>query len=136
MRILVLGDLAATGFGTVTGDLGQAMLAQGADVRFVSLNQHRELPPGFEGRVISIGTSDGWIGTPKSPEEAEIATRRMQALFREIDGWSPEAAIVIGDHASVDFSGILDFIPEGFPALHYVPVEGVGMKPGHAAIWR
>ena len=136
MRILVLGDLAATGFGTVTGELGQAMLAQGADVRFVSLNQHRELPPGFEGRVISIGTSDGWIGTPKSPEEAEIATRRMQALFREIDGWSPEAAIVIGDHASVDFSGILDFIPEGFPALHYVPIEGVGMKPGHAAIWR
>ncbi|HEY6012459.1 MAG TPA: glycosyltransferase, partial [Candidatus Limnocylindrales bacterium] len=72
---------------------------------------------------------------PKSPEEAEIILRRMDALFHEIDGWSPEAAIIIGDHASVDFSDILRFIPDGFPAFHYVPIEGVGLKPRHADIW-
>lgn len=135
-RVLILGDLGTTGFGTVTADLGKAMLAQGTDVRFVSLNQTKHLPPEFAGRVISLGTSDGWIGTPKSPEEAEIITRRMETLFREIDGWSPEAGIIIGDHASVDLSDILQFIPDGFPMLHYVPIEGVGLKPAHALIWR
>lgn len=134
-RILVLGDLAATGFGTVTTDLGRAMLARGEDLRFVSLNESHTLPPGFAERVVHVGTSDGWIGTPKSPEEAEIIVRRMESLFRDIDGWTPEAAIIIGDHASVDLSDILRFIPDGFPAFHYVPIEGVGLKPGHAVIW-
>jgi glycosyltransferase involved in cell wall biosynthesis len=135
-RILVLGDLGTTGFGTVTIDLGQALLDLGVDVRFVSLNQSKDLPEAFKGRVIALGTTDGWIGTPKAPEEAEIILRRMDALFHEIDGWSPEAAIIIGDHASVDFSDILRFIPDGFPAFHYVPIEGIGLKPGHARIWQ
>jgi glycosyltransferase involved in cell wall biosynthesis len=136
MRLLVLGDLAVSGFGTVTSDLGAALLKQDVDVRFVSLNQSKDLPEAFKGRVIALGTTDGWIGTPKSPEEAEVILRRMDALFREIDGWSPEAAIIIGDHASVDLSDILRFIPDGFPVWHYVPVEGVGLKPRHADIWR
>lgn len=135
-RIVILGDLGATGFGTVTLDLGRAMLAKGEDVRFVSLNKATELPSEFAGRVINVGTTDGWIGTPKSPEEAELIMRRMESLFREIDGWSPEAAIIIGDHASVDLSDILQFIPDGFPVFHYVPIEGVGLKPAHANIWR
>jgi len=134
VRIVVFGDLAATGFGTVTSDLGAAMLAQGADLRLVSLNRLDAVPPGLEGRVVDLATSDGWIGTP-TEGQAEAVVARMRSLFRSIDGWEPEAAIVIGDHASVDFSGLLDFIPEGFPVLHYVPIEGVGMKPGHAAIW-
>ena len=37
-RILFFGDLAPTGFGTVTTDLGSALLALGEDVRFVSQN--------------------------------------------------------------------------------------------------
>lgn len=134
-RILVLGDLASTGFGTVTCDLGRAMLARGEDLRFVSLNERKDLPPEFSERVIHLGTTDGWIATPRNPEEAELIVRRMESLFRDIDGWSPEAAIIIGDHASVDLSEILRFIPDGFPAFHYVPIEGVGLKPGHAAIW-
>ncbi len=32
-RILFFGDLAATGFGTVTMDLGRALLDRGEDVR-------------------------------------------------------------------------------------------------------
>lgn len=136
MHLLVLGDLATTGFGTVTMDLGRALLTRGEDVKFVSLNERKDLPPEFADRVIHVGTQDGWIGTPKSPEEAEIIVRRMESLFREIDGWSPDAAIVIGDHASVDLADIVRLIPEGFPVFHYVPIEGVGLKPGHAEIWR
>ena len=38
-RVLFLGDLAGTGFGTVTRDLGRELLARGLDVRFMSLNE-------------------------------------------------------------------------------------------------
>lgn len=134
--ILLVGDLGQTGFGTVTLDLGLALLRRGEDLRIVSLNKAAKLPVEFEGRVVDVGASDGWIGSARSPEEQEIIFRRMESLFRDVDGWTPDAAIVVGDHASVDLSGITTFIPEGFPVLHYVPIEGVGLKPGHAAIWR
>lgn len=134
-RILFLGDLGTTGFGTVTLDLGLAFLARGEDVRFVSLNTASQLPPEFEGRLVDVGTKDGWIGSPIDGDDAAVESRRAQ-VFRDIDGWVPEAAIITGDHASVDLSGILRFIPPALPVFHYVPIEGVGLKPGHAEIWR
>lgn len=135
MRIVFLGDLGQTGFGTVTLDLGRQLLAKGQDVRFVSLNKARSLPPEFAGRLIEVGTKDGWIGSPIDGDEATVEARRM-AVFRNIDGWVPEAAIITGDHASVDLSGITRLIPPGLPVFHYVPIEGIGLKPGHAEIWR
>ena len=133
-RILILGDLGQTGFGTVTLDLGLALLRRAEDVRFVSLNSAAALPPEFEGRVVEVGTKDGWIGTALDGDEEAVERRRAQ-VFRDIDGWIPEAAIIIGDHASVDLSGVLRLIPDDLPVFHYVPIEGVGLKPGHAAIW-
>lgn len=134
-RIIFLGDLGPTGFGTVTLDLGRALLARGEDVRFVSLNKAQTLPPEFAGRVIEVGTKDGWIGSPLDGDEDAVELARA-SVFRNIDGWVPEAAIIVGDHASVDLSGVLRLIPSGLPAFHYVPIEGVGLKPGHADIWK
>lgn len=134
-RILILGDLGSTGFGTVTLDLGLAMLRRGEDVRFISLNTASSLPPEFEGRVVDVGTKDGWIGSPLDGDVAAVERRQAQ-VFRDIEGWVPEAAIIIGDHASVDLSGVLRLIPDSLRVLHYVPIEGVGLKPGHADIWR
>jgi glycosyltransferase involved in cell wall biosynthesis len=39
VKLLFFGDLAPTGFGTVTMDLGRALLALGHDLRFVSQNE-------------------------------------------------------------------------------------------------
>jgi hypothetical protein len=100
-----------------------------------SLNKAKSLPPEFEGRLLEVGTKDGWIGSALDGDEEAVERRRM-AVFRDIDGWVPEAAIIIGDHASVDLSGIVRLIPDGLPTFHYVPIEGVGLKPGHADIWR
>ena len=38
-RVLILGDTAGTGFGTVTRDLASAMVRRGDDVRIVSMNE-------------------------------------------------------------------------------------------------
>ncbi|HEX5451883.1 MAG TPA: hypothetical protein VFW86_05790, partial [Candidatus Limnocylindrales bacterium] len=93
-RILFLGDLAATGFGTVTLDLGRALLDRGEDVRFCSLNEQpgTELPEPFASRTALFGQADGWLGA-QTVERLEGMV--SGALFE--DGWTPEAGIVVGD---------------------------------------
>ena len=55
MRVLFFGDMASTGFGSVTTDLGRQMLDQGADVRFVSQNDTGDdLPEPFRSRTVDL----------------------------------------------------------------------------------
>lgn len=140
-RILFLGDSAGTGFGTVTRDLGAALLARGEDVRFVSLNEvpGGELDEPFVGRTAIIGTDEGWLARPHDTDSAELFMERVQRLFTGgafEDGWTPEAAIVLGDMGSLKVSPVLGLIPDGFPAFHYVPVEGVWLPPAWGLIWK
>ena len=159
MRLLILGDTAGTGFGTVTGNLGREFLALGADVRFVSLNERMTpvlVEEPFVGRTAEIGR--GWLQMPDAPEppgggatpEEEEHFRRATeawAVYRQKiegwalgnlfpDGWPPEAAIIIGDVGSLKLSPFPNFIPDGFPVFHYVPVEGVGLPPLWREVWK
>ena len=61
-RLLFAGDLAQTGFGTVTIDLGRALLGLGVDVRFLSLNETGVVPPEpFASRTALLGQPGGWL---------------------------------------------------------------------------
>jgi glycosyltransferase involved in cell wall biosynthesis len=51
VKLLFLGDLAITGFGSVTTDLGRALIEAGVDARFVSQNQLDALPEPFFSRT-------------------------------------------------------------------------------------
>lgn len=139
-RVLFLGDLAATGFGTVTMDLGRAMLAAGDDLRFLSLNETPgELPEPFGSRTFRVGQSDGWIYSPTTVEEAQLMQARIIGLFSGAswpDGWTPEAAIVLGDFEAVR-SGVVPAALEqaSIPILHYCPVEGIDLPPSWGTFW-
>jgi glycosyltransferase involved in cell wall biosynthesis len=136
VKLLILGDSAGTGFGTVTADLGSALLRHGQDVRFISLNEqpNGELEEPFVNRTAIIGQRDGWLGMadPKLAQE-RLARLMTGGLFE--DGWTPEAAVVIGDAGSLKISPLIEYIPQGFPAFHYIPIEGVGLPPSWAALW-
>lgn len=135
-RILFLGDLAGTGFGTVTMDLGRALLARGEDVRFLSLNEKPgALPEPFASRTALMGAPDGWLGLA-DPEQtqARLAGMFTGSLFE--DGWTPDAGIIIGDVVALKLSPVRSLIPEGFPVFHYCPIEGVGLPPRWAEVWR
>ena len=139
-RILFFGDMAGTGFGTVTADLGRAMLKLGEDVRFLSINETGDkLPEPLASRTFSMGHADGWIHVPQNEEDAREMVERLTGLFTGAsfpDGWKPEAAILLGDPESVKRSSIVGFVPKGFPVFHYVPIEGVGLPPRwKEAIW-
>lgn len=135
-RILFVGDLAGTGFGTVTMDLGRALLDLGEDVRFVSMNEGTDaLPEPFASRTAIVGAPSGWLGL----EDPTLTTERLTGAFTGgifEDGWTPEAAILLGDPAAFQQSPILGYIPDGFLAYHYVPIEGVGIPPRWKEIWR
>lgn len=140
-RIQLFGDLAATGFGTVTSDLGKALLDRGEDVRFVSLNESQgELPEPFASRTFNVGDASGWIFSPTTEAEAVIMQGRIIGLFSGAswpDGWQPDVAIILGDFEAVRQGVMPEAIEQArIPILHYCPIEGVDLPPRWAAFWR
>jgi len=141
MKILFLGDSAGTGFGTVTKDLGKALIALDEDVRFMSLNEQptAELEEPFFGRTAILENPNGWLGVHVDPEIAERTVARLEGMFTGAlfdDGWTPDAGLILGDVASLKMSPVPGFIPDGFPVWHYVPIEGDGLPPSWAALWQ
>jgi len=137
MRLLFWGDLASTGFGTVTVDLGRAMLARGDDLRFLSMNRVTAIDEPFASRMLNIEIEGGWTTFEERMSAVAIMRERVRALFAEPqpDGWFPDAVLIVGDPATVIRSEVLDLLPAGFPAFHYVPIEGVALPPSWKAIW-
>jgi glycosyltransferase involved in cell wall biosynthesis len=133
-RLLFFGDLAATGFGTVTYALGQGLLDLGVDVRFSSLNETgAELPEPFASRTALLGQPDGWLDAKNAETSERLEGMFTGSLFE--DGWAPDVGLIVGDMGSLEMSPILSFIPEGFPVLHYVPIEGVDLPPAWGLVW-
>ncbi len=145
-RVLILGDTAGTGFGTVTRDLGRAMVQRGMDPRILSMNEDVsvELDPAWpqelRGRTIMLGLADGWFGGNIKPEQGQAAAQlvmKAMGVFNGLTapGWVPESVLIIGDFASLQVSPWPQLIPEHIPAYNYTPVEGVGLPPAWAKLW-
>lgn len=126
-RLLFLGDAGATGFGTVTWDLGTRLLEQGMDIRFLSQNVNSEPiaePLGSRTWDVSHHTFD------------LLAT--LTRGFR--DGWRADVMLLVGDFAAVNHfvRGLHPDITAAFtttPTFHYIPVEGVGLPPAWKPLW-
>lgn len=138
MKTLFWGDMAATGFGSVTRDLGRAMIANGDDLRFLSLSRVTgDLEPPFLGRVLEVSP---WVRTSDAEtfgeKEAAEWLDGLRSIFTQgRDGWLPESTIVVGDPAAIIRSDLVKFVPKGFPAYHYVPIEGVHIPPTWSIPW-
>lgn len=134
MKVMFLGDLAGTGFGTVTQDLGRALLALGLDLRFVSQNELGELPEPFASRTFTVNDEDGWLKLKNNGGVIGLLDGRLWQ-----DGWVPDAAIVLGDWLNVALMVLADehtrAIFERIPTIHYVPIEGVDLPPAWGELW-
>lgn len=132
-RVMMFADLAGTGFGTVTQDLGRAMLDLGHDLRFVSQNELGDLPEPFASRTFTVNDPNGWLALKAS------GIRGLMDGTVWPDRWTPEAAILLGDYFAVrelvlaneDTRAAFSMVP----TLHYVPVEGVDLPPTWRALW-
>jgi glycosyltransferase involved in cell wall biosynthesis len=149
VRVLFFGDMASTGFGSVTTDLGRQMLQQGADVRFVSQNDTGEdLPEPFKARTVDLVslpyivnsmTGDaGTIGAPDGiPALLNGSSKALLHSKEPYGSWKPDAVIVLGDYVAARhiIGRFLDDFRQ-VPTFHYVPIEGVGLPPAWAEMWK
>lgn len=131
---MFLGDLAGTGFGTVTQDLGRALLALDHDVRFVSQNELGDLPEPFGSRTFKVNDRDGWMALLARGGVVGLLDGRVWD-----DGWVPEAAILLGDFFAVRQAVMATEETQAIfakvPTLHYVPIEGVDLPPTWRKVW-
>jgi glycosyltransferase involved in cell wall biosynthesis len=130
MRLLWVGDLAATGFGTVTSDIGAALLELGLDVRFLSQNDLQDLPERFASRTFDLayftygaagvedvraflpalllGTLAPWLrhddGCPGELDNCSCQPRLEEHRLANGEPWGdwrPDACVLLGDYYAV-----------------------------------
>lgn len=142
-----MGDTAGTGFGTVTRDLGVALVNLGVDLRIVSMNEDAlirtdpDWPEVLRDRVVLFGDKDGWLKLGAWNDEGQEARAKLVIAARgmftghTIEGWIPEAVLFIGDLASLKQSPWPAWLPPSLPAFNYVPVEGIDLPPRWGHIW-
>jgi glycosyltransferase involved in cell wall biosynthesis len=136
-RILFIGDLANTGFGTVTRSLGLGLLALGEDVRFLSQNELGELQEPFRSRTLVV--NDQMAGWHAAANRGQISVRSLLEGGLWPVPWAPEAVILTADYyAARGFVFLDDDAPDAFasvPTYHYCPVEGVGLPKAWRRLW-
>src|ERR1035437_4900639 len=133
MKLLFIGDLAATGFGTVTQDLGRALLDLGQDVRFVSQNELGELPEPFASRTFVVNAErDGWV-------RAEFSLGGVIDGSAWKDCWKADAVMILADFYGARMGIFSDERAEAAcvatPTFHYAPIEGGGLPPSWRHLW-
>ena len=144
MNVLFLGDLAATGFGSVTTDLGRALLDRGLDVRFLSQNDlGRGLPEPFASRTADMAfyeyqaRSAGVTGVRSLLGDIIDGIPGHLLVNGEAWGdWKPDAVLLLSDFtaARILFSRFAETLRK-LPVYHYVPIEGIDLPPLWAALW-
>lgn len=144
----MFGDLASTGFGTVTTDLGRAMLDLGVDMRFISQNDTgTTLPEPFYSRTVDLislpwaeNDMTGEAGTTGAaagiPALMDGSTQALLHNGEPAGDWVPDAAIMLGDfYAARHVVGRFVDAFKAVPTWHYCPVEGVGLPPLWRELW-
>ena len=156
MNLLLISDLAATGFGRVGRELATRLLAMGWDVRIIGINWR-----GVDGEI-NAAMGAGTITEQATRIERTLARMKADPLIDRIlpasaggdgmghgltapalrgqlwNGWKPDAAIIVADPRAMWLRLISDAGSIGeaeIPILNYVPIEGGGLPRDFAMIW-
>lgn len=154
MKLLWFGDLASTGFGTVTADAGKALLNLGVDVRFVSQNEFKDLPEPFLSRTVDqlsfvqvqkhledgklVEGVDAEVSPEFVPNIVSGKAEGVKLTNGELWGdWKPDAVMLLGDFVGMRWMALKNIDAfTSVPTFHYVPIEGIGLPPSWADLWR
>lgn len=144
-RLLFVGDMAATGFGSVTTDLGRAMLDIGLDVRFLSQNDlGPSLGEPFASRTVDVAFYEYQASAPGVTGIKSLVGDIIDGIEGQMlmDGtpfgdWRPDAVVILSDFAAARllharFAASLAKVP----VWHYVPIEGVDLPPLWGELWK
>lgn len=159
MRVLVVSDMAHTGFGRVGRELSVGLLERGHDVRVIGIN-HRGVAGEFAA-LAKRGDGDGLAGKVTEAAAELAADPLLERIYPASDGgdamgfaltgpairgtlwptWRPEGVIVVADPKAMldrlahDSGAIGEARHHGVPVLNYVPIEGRDLPPSMRVIW-
>ena len=152
MKIAVAGDMADTGFGRVTRELGRRFLEAGHDCRFIAINW-----PGREGVVndaVRAGKSaDEVHAILKGIEDDPVMARAISAGIqgdgmgrnltqpllegRLAKGWTPDRFVLVADpRAAIERLASDGGACRLVKTYNYVPIEGEGLSPFWRIVWQ
>lgn len=145
MKVLFCGDLAATGFGSVTTDLGRALLDKRLDVRFLSQNEVGDLPEPFASRAVDIAFYEFQQGTAGVTGvrsligdiiDGDASGGHLLINGEAFGDWKPDVVVILADFmaARLLFAKFEEELHR-VPVYHYVPIEGIDLPPLWASLW-
>ena len=161
MNILLVSDVAHTGFGRVGRELGLGLLAKGHDIRIIGINYRGidgELSPVIGQHLVSSDLMDRVSARFDELRDDPLTARTIPASTALSDGrshshghhmtvpavngqvwqgWHAEATILVADPEAVR----LRLLDTGTaladrPTYNYVPIEGTGIPRSWEMIWR
>lgn len=150
-RILLVSDLAATGFGRVGRELATRWLASGHDIRILGINWR-----GRAGEIEAMLAADASSESIKArldEMDADPLTERTIPSWTQQDGlgnnltapaadgrlwpgWIAERIVIVADPRAFLYrisrdGGVLSRIP----TFNYVPIEGIDLPQFWAGMW-
>ena len=150
MRLLLIADMAQTGFGRVGRELGRGLMERGWDVRVIGVNWR-----GIGGEVAAAERHsierarevfDEASADPLTPhivpataggDGMGYALTAPAIRGRLWTGWTPERVLLVADpRAALDRLAQDEGACATVPTWNYVPIEGTGLPPFWRAIWR
>lgn len=150
MKLLLIADMANTGFGRVGRELARGLTERGWDLRIIGINwrgvggevQAAERRGPAEMRAVFdeamadpltkhiLPASQGNDGMGYSLTAPAVRGQVWQ-------GWHPERVLLVADpRAALDRLAADEGACATVPTYNYVPIEGSGLPPFWRAIWR
>lgn len=152
MRVLLISDMAATGFGRVGRELALGFLAHGYDVRILAINWRGR--DGEIGALLEAGATSAVLKARIDELDADplvpymhpaglpgdgLGLRLTAPAARGViwPGWHAERIIVVADpRAFLHRVARDDGACREVPTLNYVPIEGGNLPAFDAELWR
>lgn len=150
MRLLLIADVAETGFGRVGREIGRGLMDRGWDIRVLGINWR-----GIGGEVASVaGKGAAAMREVLASIEADplvpyivSAAANGDAMGNNLTapairgrlwrGWTAERVLLIADpRAALDRLANDEGACATIPTFNYVPIEGTNLPPFLRAVWR
>ena len=150
-RLLVVSDLAMTGFGRVGREFGARFIAAGWDLRIIGVNYRGR--DGEAGALARKGASPDEIARFLTaldmdpvlqvtiPASAGGDTMGHNLIPPAVNGslfggWRPERILLVADPEAMRqrLAQVGDALR--VPTFNYVPIEGSGLPPTYRAMWK
>lgn len=154
MKLLLISDAAATGFGRVGRELARRFYDAGVDLRWIAINWGDRLGETYRMLQAEATTEqvkavlDEIDADPLTPFKVpagllndgmgnNLTAPAIRGMLLPWEGWTPDAVLVVADPKAMMLRGRRD---EGamseVPTYNYVPIEGDNLPPLWSAIWQ